>query len=148
MSASTHVFKISLLRLKSIWREIEIDSRATLYDFAAAIVDAFGFEFDHPFGFYSKLTGREALSAVPRYELFADIGEVSDAGSVKKTRLAEAFRRPKQAMLFVFDYGDNWEFRVELVRFDEKKPQTRYPRLLAKKGRAPEQYPTIDEMED
>ena len=148
MAAGTHVFNVSLLQRKSIWREIEVDSNASLYHFAAAIIEAFGFDFDHPFGFYSKLTGRGALSAVPRYELFADIGEDSDAGSVKKTKITDAFRRPKQAMLFLFDYGDNWEFRVELVRFGEKQPRTRYPRLLAKKGRAPEQYPSIDEMED
>ena len=23
-------------------------------------------------------------------------------------------------MLFLFDYGDNWEFRVEVIGFDEK----------------------------
>ena len=148
MAAGTHVFKVSLLRLKSIWREIEVDSKASLYNFAAAIVEAFGFDFDHAFGFYGKLTGRDILRADPRYELFADIGEDSDAGSVKKTRIVEAFRQPKQAMLFLFDYGDNWEFRVELLRYGEKEPRTRYPRLLTKRGRAPEQYPAIEEMED
>ena len=30
-------------------------------------------------------------------------------------------------MLFLFDYGDNWEFRVEVIGFDEKVPKTRYP---------------------
>ena len=148
MASGTHVFKVSLLSLKSVWREIEIGSDDSLYDFAEAIVRAFEFEFDHAFGFYSKLKGPGALQADPRYELFADIGEDSDAGSVEKTKVGEAFQQPKQAMLFLFDYGDNWEFRVELMRIGERQPRVRYPRLLAKKGRAPEQYPAIEEFDD
>jgi hypothetical protein len=148
MINGTHAFRVSLLEHKSIWREIEISSDASLYDFAEAIVHAFEFDFDHAFGFYSKLTGRNALSANPRYELFADIGEESDAGSVKKTKVGEAFRRPKQRMLFLFDYGDDWEFRVELLRLGKREPRVRYPRLLAKKGRAPEQYPAVVEFDE
>ncbi len=148
MAGGTHVFKVSLLALKSIWREIEIGSNSSLYDFAEAIVRAFEFEFDHAFGFYSRLKGPGALQVNPRYELFADIGEDSDAGSVEKTTVGEVFQQPKHTMLFLFDYGDNWEFRVELLRVGERQPRTRYPRLLAKKGRAPEQYPAIEEFED
>jgi hypothetical protein len=148
MASGTHVFKVSLLSLKSIRREIEIGSNASLHDFAEAIVRAFEFEFDHAFGFYSKLRGPGALQVDPRYELFADIGEDSDAGSVEKTKVGDVFQQPKQIMLFLFDYGDNWEFRVELLRMGERQPRVRYPRLLKKMGRAPEQYPAIEEFDD
>ena len=47
-------------------------------------------------------------------------------------------------MLFVFDYGDEWRFTVELVKLGEKKPGTRYPRLVGASGDAPEQYPDMD----
>ena len=48
-------------------------------------------------------------------------------------------------MLFVFDYGDDWRFEIELIKFGEKKPKTRYPRLLVTSGDAPAQYPEMDE---
>ncbi len=57
-----------------VYRDIEIDNRKSLYDLAAAIVRAFGFDFDHAFGFFSKLTGQIYNSPV-RYELFADLDD-------------------------------------------------------------------------
>ena len=59
-----------------------------LVDLAQAIVRAFDFQFDHAFGFYSALTGREVMRAQPKYEVFADMGERDDSGSVKRTRVA------------------------------------------------------------
>ena len=77
--ASTHVFRVRLW--PKVYRDIEIDSRKSLYDLAAAIVRAFGFDFDHAFGFFSKLTGH--IYDLPvRYELFADLddGPVPEMG--------------------------------------------------------------------
>ena len=98
-----------------------------------------------PFGFYSKLTARYRTSP-EKYELFADTGESadSDAGSVQQTAVSKAFAKAGKKMLFVFDYGDEWRFTVELVKLGEKKPGTRYPRLLDSSGDAPEQYPDMD----
>ena len=152
--ASTHIFRVRLR--PKLYRDIEIDSNKSLYDLAAAIVCAFGFEFDHAFGFFSKLTGGIYDSPV-RYELFADLDlddepladgdHRSKAGSVKRTKMSQVFPEVGSKMLFLFDYGDNWEFRVEVIRFGEKVPRTRYPRVLAVVGKAPPQYPDTDEAD-
>jgi hypothetical protein len=130
-----------------IYRDIEVPSDVTLYRLAEAIVTSFDFDFDHAFGFYSKLTG-SFLKSPRQYELFADMGE-ADAGAigVKRTRAAEAFARLGSKMLFLFDYGDEWLFKVELI---ERKPSMSKvrPRLVASVGRAPEQYPTFDEDDE
>src|SRR5689334_23808952 len=87
---TTHIFRASLRG--RLYRDIEIDSGKSLYDLAEAIVSAFDFSFDHAFGFYSKLTGRYYDSPI-RYELFADLEEgQSDARSVKRTTVAQAFK--------------------------------------------------------
>ena len=74
------------------------------------------------FGFFSKLTGH--IYDLPvRYQLFADLDDVpvpemgphSKSGSVKRTTVAQAFPDVGSKMLFLFDYGDHWEFRVEHV---------------------------------
>ena len=78
VEAQTHVFRASLNR--KLYRDFEIPSGTNLHDLAGAIVEVFGFDFDHAFGFYSNLTGNVLHSPV-KYELFADMGE-SDARSV------------------------------------------------------------------
>jgi len=128
-----------------VYRDIEIEGTASLRTLAEAITLSFDFDFDHAFGFYSKLAGRYHESP-ERYELFADLGE-ADPGveSVEKTAVSKAFRKVGKKMLFLFDYGDDWRFTVELVKLGEKKPAMRYPRLLLASGDAPDQYPSLDE---
>ncbi|AWR86119.1 hypothetical protein Mtai_v1c08750 [Meiothermus taiwanensis WR-220] len=69
--------------------------------------------------------------------------------SVKNTRISEAFTKLKQKMLFVFDYGDDWRFEVQLVRTEPRQKGVRYPKVLERVGESPKQYPDYeDEDED
>ena len=85
----------------------------------------------------------------PRYELFVDMGN-ADPGvlSVKKTKIAQAFPAVGHAMLFLFDYGDGWLFRVRLEKTGKKIAKVRYPRIVATHGEAPEQYPDADDFDE
>ena len=128
-----------------VYRDIEIAASATLYKLAEAIVTAFGFGFDHAFGFYSKLTGSYYDSKV-KYELFADMGEPTEGAlSVKKTKASEAFPVDKAKSLFVFDYGDERIFKIERTGSGKKAAGTKYPRVVKSVGEAPEQYPDFEE---
>ena len=128
-----------------VYRDIEIEGAKSLSALAEAIVGAYDFSFDHAFGFYSNLKNPYDRSG-ERYELFADMEDTdSDAGSVERTRVAQVFNAAGKKMLFLFDYGDDWRFQVELTRLGEKKPKARYPRLVATTGEAPSQYPDEDE---
>jgi hypothetical protein len=77
-----------------IYRDIEVSSSSTLADLAEAIVAAFGFDMDHAYGFYSKLTGK-LFDSPRRFELFADI-EGSGSRGVKGTRVTTALRWARQ----------------------------------------------------
>jgi Plasmid pRiA4b ORF-3-like protein len=133
----THVFRASLR--PTVYRDFEILSAKSLYDLAGEIVGVFGFDFDHAFGFYSKLTG-EVFDSPVSYELFADMGE-GKARSVKRTRIVEAFPTIGAKMTFLFDYGDTSRFLIEAIGQNRKEPGHKYPRLLKTVGEAPEQYP-------
>jgi Plasmid pRiA4b ORF-3-like protein len=137
----TLIIRAALEGKPSIYREVEIDSSKSLYNLAEAITSAFGFNFDHAFGFYSGLKPATMMRTSPRYELFADMGD-ADPGvlSVKKTKVAQAFPAIGHAMLFLFDYGDDWLFRVKWERTAKKNAKVRYPRIVATHGEAPEQY--------
>jgi hypothetical protein len=141
-SSETFILRAALDRQKSIYRDIEIESSKSLYRLAEAITNAFGFDFDHAFGFYSGLTPAKLTRVDPRYELFADMGE-SDPGvfSVKKTKVSQAFPAIGHTLLFLFDYGDEWRFRVSLKETGTKQPKVRYPRVVTVRGNAPPQYP-------
>ena len=141
VEAQTHVFRASLS--PKVYRDFEILSAKNLYDLGSAIVRVFGFDFDHGFGFYSKLSGRIFDSPV-KYELFADMGE-SEARSVEQTQIVEAFPTVGAKMTFLYDYGDNWQFRTEVIGQNRKEPAVRYPRLLKAIAEAPEQYPGTDD---
>ena len=90
----TLIIRVALDGEASVYRDIEIKATKSLYRLAEAIVSAFGFDFDHAFGFYSGLTDAKMRRVRPIYELFADMGE-ADAGvlGVKKTKIARRFRR-------------------------------------------------------
>ena len=53
-------------------RVLAIPEYFTLYSLAETIVDSFGFDFDHPFGFYDNI--KRWSHSDEGYELFADIG--------------------------------------------------------------------------
>ena len=126
-----------------LYRDIELPDTKSLHDLGEAIVAAFDFDFDHAFGFYSKLKGHIFDSPV-KYELFADMGE-SDAQSVKHTHICTAFPKVAPKMIFLFDYGDDWRFHVEMIGKGQKQPRVRYPKIVASVGEAPEQYPDYEE---
>lgn len=137
--SETLVIRASLT--PKIYRTFEIAHTSSLYALAQAITRFFDFDFDHAFGFYDKLKGNIYESPV-RYELFVDMGESgSEARSVKRTRVDEAFPSVGAKMRFLFDYGDEWLFLVELVGRKPKEPKVKLPRLVASAGKAPEQYP-------
>ena len=138
---ATHVFRIELR--PDLYREIEVFSGMPLDFFAAAIVKAFGFDFDHSYGFYSKLTGRVFASA-PRY-LVPGILDDPDALSVEEVPIEEAFRRVGKALLFIFDFGDDWRFRVTFTGRGRMPADGRYFRLVGSLGDAPPQYPMIED---
>jgi pRiA4b ORF-3-like protein len=148
----THIFAVNLLdnhsvRHSRVMREIEVCEDSNLYDLAAAIVSAYGFDFDHAFGFFSR-TGDDCFDSERKYELFADMEDIAaehpESESVQRTKVSEVWKILGTTMLFLFDYGDLWRFKVQLIGFGGAEPKAIYPRILKKTGSPPEQYPAAD----
>ena len=126
----TYVFKVSLA--KDLWRRIEIAADHTLLDLHRAIQKAYNFDDDHLYSFF--MDGR-AWS----YERFVSPYE-EEGPWVDDVRIGELGLFIGQNILYLFDYGDEWHFRVELeeIRTEGRKP--REPKIIEKKGKAPKQY--------
>jgi len=143
----TYIFKINFFSDKKIIREIEVPKKINLYEFAEAIIAAYDFDFDHAFGFFSNIDENRYFDSEKKYELFADMEdegiESTGAKSVEKTIIGEVWENIGDKMLFLFDYGDNWLFVVELIGFGAKEAKTKYPRVIKSVGEALEQYPNL-----
>ncbi len=126
----TYVFKVYLA--KNLWRRIEISADDTLLDLHNSIQKAYNFDDDHLYSFFmdGKLWSRERFSS-----------PYDDQGvRVDEVRIGELGLSVGQNILYLFDYGDMWRFRVELeeLRIEGVKPQK--PKIIEKKGKSPEQY--------
>lgn len=124
---------------------LEISGACSLYDLAELSIEALGFDLDHAFGFYDKPD--DPYGSEVKYTLFADMGEGDDeGGSVKKIKVAELFT-PGTAMCFLFDYGDDWRFRISCRSVDSRPRRKQMRKVIKRKGSPPEQYPSLDEDE-
>ncbi len=126
-------------------RKIKIAGAKSLYNFARVITKAFGFSFDHAFGFYDGFG--DLRNAKKIYELFVDAGEEASptAQGVKKTKISQVFVSPGDKMLFLFDYGDEWRFRVELKEIRKTEERESEPVIMESSGKAPVQYPPCED---
>lgn len=122
--------------------EVVLGGEWMLYDFAAFIIEAVGFDFDHCFEFCDNL--KDPHRSSERYTLFADIGEEADDSGVQYTSVSQIFY-PGRRMIFLFDYGDDWFFRVTCTAMKESRAKRRFRKVLSTRGAPPEQYPVIVE---
>ena len=131
---------------KRIIRKIQIARTKSLYNFAKVITQAFGFQFDHCFGFYDTL--KDKMNCKKAFELFVDIGEEPTNGvakGVKKVKISQAFKHIGKKLIFLFDYGDGWQFNVELKEIRNAEKWDLKPVILESIGKAPLQYPPCED---
>ena len=131
----------------SPYRILAIPEEFTFYDFAYVITDSFDFDFDHPFGFFNHLT--RYTQATEAYELFCDDPDTRNVcppytKGVEKTLVNTVFTEIGKQMLFYYDYGDRWNFRVELLRIEPAEPGKKYPVCVQSVKKAREQYSDED----
>ncbi|MGQ4834518.1 MAG: IS1096 element passenger TnpR family protein [Candidatus Asgardarchaeia archaeon] len=144
------VVKITLMRYSpTVYRIVEISSDWSLYDFAWLITKLFNFDFDHPFGFYDSTDLGNVQNA---FELFVDEGmepTVKGTLSVKKSNVQDLFEIIGKTAYFLFDYGDEWWFKLELIETKTVKSKKKmYWKLIEKKGTPPPQYPPAEDEEE
>jgi len=73
------------------------------------------------------------------------MGEESKFDGVERTKVGKVLREIKKKMLFLFDYGDEWHFIVELKGVEPQSENAKYPFVVESVGDAPPQYGEPDE---
>ena len=119
--------------LKHDWQaSVEIEQDYTLDDIHFVIQDLVGFDNDHLYDFFLATSQYNLRS---QYSLDDELGYERTIGSM--------FPLPKHRKLFyLFDWGDMWVFQISKDRKRPKEAEKRkkYPRVVSKAGRRPQQY--------
>jgi len=126
-----YVFKVSL---GQIWRRIAIPAERSLESLADVILDSVEFDHDHLYSF----TYRNRFGVLEEAH-HSYMNEGPWAGEV---RVGDLPLSVGQKMSFVFDFGDWWEFELELERVEpvEAFPSLEGAVVLDERGEAPPQY--------
>ncbi len=138
----TITFKVKLNCRKKIWRKIELKASNSLEDLHDAIQVAFGWDNDHLYSFFmdNDVNSREfdaeyTCPFEPEARHTADEAELGIFGFSKGQKFA-----------YLFDFGDCHSFEVQVVGFGKTQKNKMYPAFVDLKGKAPEQYPEMEEI--
>ena len=127
---------------REIARKIELKETQTLDDLHEAIIyQSFGWDDPHMYSFhfdnipYSKDRSKE-YSCDPEPDMFNGAKPNSTKAKLKGLNL-----KKNQKFLFVFDFGDDHQFGINVEGFGEAEKGKKYPCILEEKGKSPRQYP-------
>ena len=137
----TYIFKVTYEYDRDVWRKIEISEGQTLDDLHSAILDSVDFDDDHLYSFF--LSGR-AWDDSTQYA-----SPHADGRSAAKVKIKDLRLRMKQKFLYLFDYGDEHRFEVQLMEINPDAPKNvRYPRVVEEHGEPPNQYEDWEDEDD
>jgi hypothetical protein len=115
-----------------VWRVIEIAGDQTLDDLHYAIQQAVAFDADHLYSFF--MSGR-AWDETTEYA-----SPYTKGRSAARVKIRDLKLRPKQRFLYLFDYGDEHRFEVQLLDINPDAPKGKYPRIVERHGPNHRQY--------
>lgn len=132
------IFKVSLD--KKTWRRIAISLNDVLDDLHNIIQEAFDFDNDHlyEFSFRNRFgIPQRVVHPMCEEEFSTDEFEIKDLPL-----------RVGDKLEYLFDFGDNWQFTIELEKTEPPNPKFRKAKILESHGKSPEQYPDWEDYDE
>jgi hypothetical protein len=125
----------SIVRLKvtlrgirpAIWRRVEVPADLSLFDLHRVLQAAMGWTDSH----LHQFVHRGVYYGPPDREFGMEV--VSE----RRTRLDELLEKPKDRLIYEYDFGDGWEHDVVLEAAGAPQPDARYPRVVDGKRACP-----------
>ena len=131
--SGVYTFKVSLSR--NCWRKITTSHQHTLSDLHFAIQDSFEFDNDHLYAFCFNGNIRTGEAIFP-----IDTEEYQERNT-EETTIEDLCLYKGQKFIYLFDFGDNWEFSITLEKIEKEISHPATPIEINRKGESPEQYP-------
>ncbi|MFA6111638.1 MAG: hypothetical protein WDA75_22995 [Candidatus Latescibacterota bacterium] len=117
--------------LHKSWRRLAVPAGKSLHELAQAIIAAFDFDFDHLYAYYRGTRPGEGPA----------IGHpgLEEGQRADQTRIADLGLQPGDRLVLLFDFGDEWLFRLEVE--EARLGEGNQVEILERQGRPPAQYP-------
>jgi len=127
-------FKVTLRDIKPpIWRRIQVPETYTFWDLHVAIQDAMG---------WSDYHLHEFEIADPSTDLKVNIGIPDEDFGREilpgwKQKIADYFSVENRSVDYTYDFGDNWEHKIQLEKILPRDKNVGYPICIAGKRACP-----------
>jgi hypothetical protein len=110
-------FKIQLQHIADpvVWRRVGVPEQFTFYKFHLIIQCAFGWENCHLFQFSPKGYSSDPIIGVQHPDAEYQILDS------KKIRLQDVFITPRQKLIYIYDFGDDWFHNIVLEKITDEK---------------------------
>lgn len=113
-----------------IWRRILISSVDTLYDLHCAIQNAMGWTNSHLHSFESGGSSYGMADVEDEFDEFETLDE-------KRYTIAHLLSYEGDTLLYVYDFGDDWEHKIKLEKIITEKINNPLPRCIKGKNACP-----------
>ena len=110
-----------------VWRRVLVRNDITLEKFHHILQVVMGWTDSHMHQFTAGRTLYGTASLV----------EITEAKDERKTRLFEVLRKPKDRLIYGYDFGDSWEHLVVCEEVVPPSPDGKYPWVVAGKRACP-----------
>ncbi|MFH0955086.1 MAG: hypothetical protein V1777_03195 [Candidatus Micrarchaeota archaeon] len=128
---------------KKFSRTIELDEYQTLDDLHYAILSELHWTDEH---LYSFFLAPKPYSHNPELE-FTRSKETAEQTGAKTADvpLKGLGLKKGQKFCYVYDFGDDHQFQINVIGFGKIQPKEKYPKLIKKNGESIKQYPDLEE---
>ncbi len=142
-------FRVILDTEEDVFRDIEIEQKATLEQFHNVITQSFGFDGAEMASFYIS---DELWSQGEEISLF----DMSDGNQpvrlMHETILSDVVHEDSTKLIYIYDFLNMWTFLVELAEIADYESMMEYPNVMYTHGQLPDQAPDkefkADESDD
>lgn len=135
---ATYEIRVKLKSFKpSTWRRFIISGNTSVKTLEVAMLDMFNADFGHMFDLLNKKTQE-------RFENIESIAEAEDwdpATGIDYEKAKVSYFEKGDKLLLTYDYGDSWEFEVDIKNITIDQTALKYPKILSGKG-----YGIIDDI--
>jgi len=126
-------FKITLLDTKPpAWRRIQVPESYTFYDLHVAIQNAMGWTDSHLHCFEKRKPGARTWEHSVRVDSPYGAGEFEEEENplyTTETPIAKFFKKAKDKMIYVYDFGDGWQHEVILEKNSSQRKRRKISQM-------------------
>lgn len=135
---ATYEIRVKLKSFEpSTWRRFIISGNTSVKTLEVVMLDMFNADFGHMFDLLNKKTQE-------RFENAESIAEAKDwdpATGIDYEKAKVSYFEKRDKLLLTYDYGDSWEFEVDIKNITTDQAAPKCPKILSGKG-----YGIIDDI--